>query len=350
MSILANLLKKAETSQARTDIPPGLLQTVNAPAGRYGGRTKYLVLAGVAVGAVALGGLLALYLGLRPRVQPVIVPPQQMVSASQAPAVAVQRPISTAHPAVQQPVKPIEAGAQRAPAAPLPKKRSSRLCRNTLKTAQAAKQSAALAAPRAATSQESEKKAVVKDRSQIDPYLFAARNAEARRDYLGALKQYQKALEADPYNYKIMNNLASTMLQLGMPDEALQMANRALAIKPEYVSAMINAGIAQGRLGQMPAAKAMFAKAAAIDPANRGALYNLALTQERLGTLEDAANSYRRLANGGDPQGYLGLARLAEQRGNAAEAIKLYRELTALPDAGQRAKELARERLTALDR
>jgi tetratricopeptide (TPR) repeat protein len=202
-------------------------------------------------------------------------------------------------------------------------------------------------APPAAPEQ---KVAIPKDRTVIDAHLFAARNAEARRDYLTALKQYRLALDADPDNYRIMNNVASTMLQLGMDDEALLVSSRALAVKPEYVSAIINAGIAQGNLGNGGASRSLFAKAVTLDPGNRSALYNLALSQERAGTLDDALRTYRRLADGGDPQGYLGQGRLYERQGNKQEALKLYRELTALPEVGQRAKEQARERTKVLER
>ena len=339
MSILANLLKKAETNQTKGEIPPGLLHTVRTSAGRDVGLQKYLLPGVLALVALAAGGLLALYLGRRPAVRPPVVqqPVQQPVVAA-----AVQKPVSSAvHP---KPVQQLPAVARPTVAKVATQNQARSRSRQT-QTAHAIK--------RVAVSQQTPsapvKKAIVKDRAAIDALLFAARTAEVRHEYPFALKQYQKALEADPLNYRIMNNLASTMLQLGMTDEALGIANRALAIKPDYPSAMVNAGIALGRLGRDSGAKGMFTKALAVDPANRTALFSLALTRERSGEFDDALITYRRLAEGGDVRGLMGQGRLYERRGNRGEALKFYREVTAWPDAGQRVKDAARERIAALD-
>jgi tetratricopeptide (TPR) repeat protein len=134
-----------------------------------------------------------------------------------------------------------------------------------------------------------------------------------------------------------------------MYEDALTHANRALSIKPDYVSALVNAGIAQTRLGNAAGGRAMLVKAVTMEPSNRGALYNLGLVQEQAGALDDATNSFRRLANSGDANGLLGMARISEQRGNRDDAIRYYRDLLALPDAGQRSREIARERLSVLE-
>lgn len=332
MSILANLLKKTEINQAKAEIPPGVVQAVSSSTAGSG-RGRYYLVGGLSVAAVAVGLVLGIYLNQRP------VPPKPRETPQ--PAVAVQPVLSSARPEVAQPVEVAEK-TTRVTQAVLVKRPQPRIASN----AQAVKRSAPAAAPPQAAP---EQKTVPRDRTVVDAYLFAARNAEAKRDYLTALKQYRLALDADPENYRIMNNIASTMLQLGMHSDALLVANRALSVKPDYVSAMVNAGIAHSGLGNGAAARGMFARAVSLDPSNRGALYNLALAQERAGTLDDALKSYRRLADGGDPQGYLGQGRLYELQGNRGEALKWYRELTALSDAGQRVKEQARERIKVLD-
>lgn len=335
MSILANLLKKNETNQAKAAIPPGVVQAVGSSSAGND-RRKYYLVGGVSLAAVAVGALLGLYLNRRPAPVRPAVQPQPLPQ----PVAAVQRPVSSA-------TQPLAVAA--VPAAPaVPTNKPVRPPGKPVRTAQAAKRSAAPEQP-APPQAASERKAAPRDRSVVDACLFAARNAEARRDFLAALKQYRQALDADPDNYRIMNNVASTMLQLGMFEEALQVANRALSVKPDYVSAMVNAGIAQGGLGQGAAARHLFVRAVSLDPSNRSALYNLALSQERSGTLDDALKTYRRLADGNDPQGYLGQARLYERQGNKGEALRLYRELTALPEAGQRVRELARERIKVLE-
>lgn len=337
MSILANLLKKTEPNQAKAEIPPGVLQAVSS-SNTGGDRRRYYLIGGIAVAAIAVGALLGIYLNTRPAPVRPVVRPQPLPQAE--PLVAVQPPLSSA---TQSQVATVSA--------PVPDQAVQKPVRSAARparVAQAIKRSAPAEQP-AVPPAAPERKAAPRDRSIVDAHLFAARNAEARRDYLTALNQYQKALEADPDNYRIMNNVASTMLRLGMDAEALQVANRALATKPDYVSAIINAGIAHGNLGHAAASRGMFTKAVTLDPSNRSALYNLALSQERAGTLDDALKTYRRLAEGGDAQGYLGQGRLYEQQGNKREALKVYRELTALPDSGQRPKDLARERIKMLD-
>lgn len=355
MSILANLLKKAETSQsAGGEIPPGLLQTVRSPAGRdTGQQRKYLLLGLLAVTAVAAGGLLALYLEGRPSQRPGARQPVPV----QTTAVAVQRQMSAVPPA---PAPPAAAVARQEPpgrpaAATSSASRTSAVSstatarRQTRAAVGSSRRSAAAAATEQAQPSTAERKPEAKDKATIDALLFAARSAEGRRDYAAALRQYQRALEADPHNYRIMNNVASTMLHLGMDEQALVAANRALAVKPDYPSAMVNAGIALARTGHDRAARELYRKALVLEPANQHVLYHLALSQERAGMAEESLQLYRRLAEAGDPRGLLGQGRLHERAGNRGEALRCYRDVLRLPEAGQGLKEAARERVRVLE-
>ena len=331
MSILAKLLKRTEPSQPKGDIPPGVVQAVNGAAARDVSpkavdRKKFLLVGVLVALLVAGGAVLVLYLKLNTPVKP-MPGPAPVVAIAPAPE-AVQKPLSTA---------------STPPAEPARHKEKVRLSRY----ASVVKRSAPTAA---APVKLPEKTPAPVDRATIDAYLFTARNADAKGDYLLALKSYQKALDADPGNYKIMNNVASAMLHLGMHREALAMVQQILAIKPEYVSAMVNGGIARYRLGLLSEARQWFEKAVATDPSHREALYNLALSQEKSGALDDALASYRRLSGGGDPQGTLGVARILEWRQEKTEALRLYREILALPEASRQIKEAARERVRALDR
>lgn len=338
MSILANLLKKAETSHAKGDIPPGLLQAARSSSYGDANLKKYLALGGLAVAAVAVGGGLAIYMSQRQ------LPHQPIVKQSVPhPAAAIQKPVSTAPP-VQ--LREAAASTPKAQATPVKAKTTSKKAVHQQQALRSVKQAPMLPAKRAAGK---EAKPFIRDRAAIDALLFAARSAELRRDYAAALKQYQAALEADPQNYRIMNNAASTMLQLGLNEQALGLANRALARKPDYPSAMVNAGIALGRTGSEQAARSMFVKALVLEPMNRAALYSLALSQERAGLLDDALNSYRRLSDTGDARGLLGQGRLYERRGDKEDALRLYREVLVPPEVGQYTKDLARERIRTLE-
>ena len=347
MSVLANLLKKNDQHQETGQIPPGLLQSVSSGVSIKSSRRTYLLIGAVAAAAVAGGGLLVVYLQTRIPTSPSLTR-QVMPSQPQMATKAIEAPVPQAQPSSSRAVAgPVVAAVK-------PKVTSVLQASGKIGTAprhlQAAgtKHAAAASAPRETAAVE--RKAVVKDRASLDAYLFAARSAEARRDYSQAMQQYRKALEADPQNYRILNNLASVCLSMGMFNEALGFANRALQLKGDYVSALVNGGIAQGRLGNESGARTMLSRAVAVDPVSRSALYNLALAQERDALLDDALSSYRRLSDTGDAHGMLGMARIKERRGENQDALRLYREVTALPEAGQRVREAARERISVLDR
>lgn len=336
MSILARLLNKTEKSDAKGDIPPGVVTAVHNSPRPGSSRRKYLLVGGATVVSVVLGGLLVLYIKLQTPEPP---PMQQSASRMPMPENLVQRPVSTskpAEPAKAEVQKPVKTGSVYRP--------------RPVQTASAVKRSAAREPAPARESEENKAAPVPKDRSVVDSLLFSARNAEARRDYMSAVKHYRQALDADPHNYRIMNNLAGNMLQLGMNHEALAVTSQALAIKPDYVSALVNGAIAQSKLGQKGAAKSMLTRAVALEPGNSSALINLGLILEKEGSIEYARSIWRRLADSGDPQGFLGLGRISEMRGDSGDALRYYRELTALPDSRQRSvKEQARERIRIIE-
>jgi Tfp pilus assembly protein PilF len=336
MSILAEMLKKADANKGAGEIPPGLRQAVLSGSGNSDGR-RYLLVAGLALLLIAAGATAVFFITGKKAGQSVKQQPQ--------PVVAVQPQVSTARLVASVPPAPPVV------AAPQPAAETDKPVAKKVKHRRVAIASAPKASPNKPEKQPEaqDPRPVQKERSLIDSHLFAARNAESRRDYMLALKHYQKASEADPHNYRIMNNVASTFIQLRMYEDALTYANRALSIKADYVSALVNAGISQVRLGNATGGRALLVKAVTMEPSNRGALYNLGLVQEQAGALDDALSSFRRLANSGDANGLLGMARINEQRGNRADALRYYRDVLALPDAGQRSRELARERIAILE-
>ncbi len=189
---------------------------------------------------------------------------------------------------------------------------------------------------------------VPRDMAARDVYLFAAKSCEARKDYMQALKNYTRAHEHDPSDYRVLNNLAGVCIQLRMFGQALAMAQRALVLKDDYVPALVNAGIATKRQGNDAKAIEYFNKALSTEPTNRYAAFNLALLNEQANRLEEAAAAYRLMADGGDPLGFAGLARICEKQAKVEEAITLYRRILAMAGADPKTKDHARERLAQL--
>lgn len=344
MSILAKLLKKQSDPNEGGEVLPGLKQTVNSAGSAFSGKRRrtYLLIAAGAAAAIAGGGLLVVYLQTR-------VP--DPIVAQKNPSVQIAAP-----PQPQAQVSTVKTGAPASPvaavAAATPSKSAVRTTDKKRKQTvrHAAGTQGTVAARQPTSSGTAAQKPVIKDRATIDAWLFAAKAAETHRNYNQAMENYRKVLEVDPHNYRVMNNLASICLNLELNREALAYANQALNRKADYVSAMVNAGIAQGRMGNGTAAQALLARAVTIEPANRQALYNLALEHERSNALEDAINNWRRLSDAGDARGLLGMARIRERRDEKRDALRLYREVVADPDAGQAVKETARERISILDR
>lgn len=341
MSILAKLLKKNSNPQDGGEVLPGLQRAVSSTGTSPDRRRRtYLLIAAGAVAAIVGGGLLTVYLQTRtPAPQIVGRPPAVQASAPQAQLQSSSARVDVVPP---PPVETVAVVASpRHVVNTAIKKTPGRL------TASAGKKTAVKAS---GTVHPKEQKAVVKDRATIDAWLFAARTAEAHHDYNQAMDKYKKVLESDPFNYRVMNNVASMCLRLGLNNDALSYANQALKLKGDYVSALVNGGIAQGKLGNDNGAKSMLIQAITVEPANRQALYNMGLLQERSSALDDSYATWRRLADAGDADGLLGMARIKERRSDKDEALRLYRDLLTYPEANQRQKDVARERIGVLDR
>jgi Flp pilus assembly protein TadD len=187
------------------------------------------------------------------------------------------------------------------------------------------------------------------DTAARDSYLYAARSAEQKADWKGALASYRKAQEIDPDDYKIMSNMAAVLNNLGMFEDGVQEAERALSKKPDYVPALINAAIGYSSTGNAQKALRHFTFARALDPGNRSLTINLGILQERTGMLDDAQVTYRQLAGSGDPLALQGMGRVYERKGNKSEAVRIYRQLMALPAASAIMKKEAKNKLARLE-
>jgi Tfp pilus assembly protein PilF len=183
-----------------------------------------------------------------------------------------------------------------------------------------------------------------------DVYLYQASTSEAAGDFKQALASYRKVLAVEPKNYVVLNNVAGLLVRLGSYDEAIGSAEKSLAVKPNHVPSLINMSIAYIQKGSAVAGENCLRRALAAEPSNRMALKTLAVQLEQKGALEEAGAVFAKLAQTGDAQGFLGMARVAEKQGQTEAAIKAYQAVLLLDRVDPRERALAGERVYQLTR
>ena len=178
--------------------------------------------------------------------------------------------------------------------------------------------------------------------------LYMARTYEMQKNYQQALIHYKKVLAMEPNNYVLMNNIASMLIHLDSCEVAIGHAQKALNIRTSYVPSLINIGIGYGCLGKHSESESYFQKALAVEPTNHHALLNLGLLYEKQGAFDNANRCFRRLAEGEDIQGYLGLARIAEKQKKIDDAVRFYRMALSMENINPHTANMVNERLVQL--
>ncbi|MFO0752393.1 MAG: hypothetical protein U0411_03590 [Thermodesulfovibrionales bacterium] len=388
MSLLADLLSKVKATGGKRDVPPDLREAVADFARRAALRRKVVVLSLAALLAVG-SGFGAVYV-LEHYVKPAgrqkeaarsgaaaplpAASPAAVTAASATPSPAPVAPVP--QPGGSAPPEPAAgaktgnrtaAGESAPPRAPLPKRHKNtsgapqRVVRKNKPEQQgeigsphekaapvAVPASTPIAAPGAAPAPARQQPSR-EELADKDTCLYAARTFEARKEYPQALAQYRKALELDPESYLVMNNIAGVLIQTGAYEESMHYSRRALAARQNYAPSLVNLGVASIRLNNLTEGEGYLSKALSIEPANRLALLNLALLQEKTKEYDKASRAFTRLAETGDLQGNLGMARIAEKRGQRREAVRFYREILSLNDLDTKTRKMINERLQALD-
>jgi len=69
-------------------------------------------------------------------------------------------------------------------------------------------------------------------------------------DYMGAIQDYNKAIELNPNYARAYYNRGATKGKLGEYRGAIQDYNKAIELNPNYVNAYINRGLAKINIGQ----------------------------------------------------------------------------------------------------
>lgn len=82
-----------------------------------------------------------------------------------------------------------------------------------------------------------------------------------RGDVKNARRSYEKVLEIDPKQARILTNLGTIDGEVGRYDEAIEKFRQAIAVNPEYAAAYFNLGIALSHQGHDKAAREAFHQA-----------------------------------------------------------------------------------------
>lgn len=355
MSLLADLLSKKNNSdrQDGREIPPTLAMAQSTLPKARSFKDRYVVISVLSIATIAIGLITVLQydrlIALIDKKPALSQKPPEPPKADANPAPQTQA--VQAQAALPQPPVPEKTVAANVVEKPEPPPQQATAKKKVwVKAKRRPSLPAVQTGERTPTAPASEAVSTTKiDTALRDSYLYTARSAELAGDWRSALTSYRKALKVDPDNFKIMSNLAASLNNLGLFDEGVIEAKRALSRRPDYVPAMINAAIAYSSTGNSLEALLLFSKASSADPTNRSLAINLGILQERSGKLEAAKLTYRQLADAGDPQALHGMARIHERNGNRIEAVRAYRQIMALPNAGSTLKREAKEKVMHLE-
>ena len=388
MSLIANLLKKVEPSKSPdAGFPPGLKRVVlESSRKQSGGRSRVTTIGLLALG-VAACGVSALFImdylqkplpkarqtkvasivtpaplpppapAVVPAPAPVTAPPVSAQPESKQPEAASKPPLPQVSTAITEtqakksstpkaPTKTAVKPAQTKIQAFIPAKRLTTDTEQLNKAVESARSVNEPSVPATAAP----KKLSRDDLASRDAYLYSARSAETRGDYRQALENYRKALAIDVNNHLLLNNSAGVLMRLGATEEAAALLNRCLELKPGYAPALVNKGIISIKSGNSADGEVWLNKALAADPGNRYALMSSGLLKEKAKDYKSAATIYRRLAETGDGQGYVGMGRVAESEGNRAEAARIYRAGLGRDGLSQEFRRQLGERLNVVER
>lgn len=350
MSLITDLLSKVKREEQKRDIPPGLRDSIIQSVEQKRSRNRIILPVTLAVVVMLTGAGLVYYITsytteVRP---PASVAMQQPLPAQPA----VSQPVPAALPAAQEATTQLqkdttpgttrETGKIESPvqAARTKKEKSHRVARAAKLPAEAVHETQ----KSRETNSGSNEQQVMQKRDR-DDYIYSARSYEVQRDYPRALASYKKALDVDPNNFILMNNIAGVLIRMERYDEAIKYASNALLIRNNHVPSLVNLGIACSKAGKQTEGEGYFQRAISIDPTNRFALLNLGLLNEKRNSFDKGIEYFSKLAERSDSQGYLGLARIAEKQGKMANAVNYYKLALGTGNVDAKTKAMINNRL-----
>lgn len=102
------------------------------------------------------------------------------------------------------------------------------------------------------------------------------------RDFQGAFEDYTRAWHMDTNNVTALNNMATSMDELGRVDEAIVYLKKVISIDPTFIGSYVNIGFQYTKMGRYKEALTYFDKAVAIDKDDPLALNNRGLAKYNL--------------------------------------------------------------------
>ncbi len=140
-----------------------------------------------------------------------------------------------------------------------------------------------------------------------------------------AREYYEKALELNPEDARVYNNLALFAEEDGDYDKALELYRTALEHAPDFALARSNLGDLLGRLGRHEQAIAEFQRAIEDEPGRAEYVYNLGVQLAAAGKAEAAIEAYESAAAmTPDPRPHNNLGLIHESRGDYEKARRCY--------------------------
>lgn len=168
------------------------------------------------------------------------------------------------------------------------------------------------------------------DRVEAKQLLSKAQSLEQSEDYEKAVVFYEQAFEKWNDNVSIANKISSIYLvQLRQNAKSLYYAQKALTLDPHNQSALIQAGIASANMQNHQEAENFFQRSLKSVKPSKEAFLNYAAFLEGKNNYAEALSILNRHDQqyGKSMDSMLAAARLNDKSGNAAQAVRCYREL-----------------------
>jgi Flp pilus assembly protein TadD len=132
-------------------------------------------------------------------------------------------------------------------------------------------------------------------RAEAEALFRQGTGAFERGDLRKAERDYRGALELDPMNPNLHNNIGAVYLKQGRRDDAMKEFRQALALDPEHAKARVNLGAALYETGHGEEGLQLLEEARAQDPDNPEVLYRLSLILAHAGEVDRARSLVERV-------------------------------------------------------